>query len=269
MRILLFLPLLFAAAGPALAQQTTEPEESADGEATQFRLVAAAEHAEGEVSGGRNYETISTSAGVAMTSGRFSASASLPYISTSAPEELIISQGGLLGTPLLASSGSQTNQVRREGIGDLSLKLGYLLPVSGIDASIGAAVKVPTASRAKGLGTGELDYGVSGQLSKRVGAIIPFVAGGYTIVGEPEGFDVRNTLSATAGSHVLLGRNSSVTGFYSYEQSASAQIGDSQKLGLGLSTSLSNTVRVGIEGAAGISEDAPDARVGLSIGIGL
>lgn len=269
MRILFFLPLLFAGAGPALAQQTAETEEPAAEDATQFRLIAGAEHTRGEVGDGLDYETTSASIGAAITSGRFSASASLPYISTSAPEELVVSQGGLFGTPLLASTGSETTQVTRRGVGDLSLNVAYLLPVSGIDASIGGAVKVPTASREKGLGTGEVDYGVSGQLSKRVGAIIPFVAGGYTIRGEPEEFDVRNTLSATAGSHVLLGKSSSVTGFYSYEESASPQIGDDQRLGLGLSTSLSNTLRVGIEGAAGLSEDAPDARVGLSIGLGL
>ena len=147
--------------------------------------------------------------------------------------------------------------------------MSYLLPVSIINASIGGAVKVPTASREKGLGTGELDYGISGQLSKRVGSFIPFVAGGYTIVGEPEEFDVRNTLAATAGSHVLLGGSSSVTGFYSYDQSASPQIGDNQRVGLALSTGLSTKIRVGIEGTAGLSEDAPDARVGLNIGIGL
>ena len=269
MRILFSVPLLFAVSGPALAQQTAEPEERSVGEDTQFRLIVGAEHTRGEVGDGLDYETTSVSAGAAVTSGRFSASASLPYISSSAPEELVISQGGFLGTPLLASPGPETSQVTREGVGDLSLNVSYLLPVSIINASIGGAVKVPTASREKGLGTGELDYGISGQLSKRVGSFIPFVAGGYTIVGEPEEFDVRNTLAATAGSHVLLGGSSSVTGFYSYDQSASPQIGDNQRVGLALSTGLSTKIRVGIEGTAGLSEDAPDARVGLSIGIGL
>ena len=62
MRILLFLPVLFAVAGPALAQQTAEPEERATGDDTQFRLIAGAEHTRGEVGDGLDYETTSTEA---------------------------------------------------------------------------------------------------------------------------------------------------------------------------------------------------------------
>ena len=269
MRIFLTLPIMIAAASPALARDGSDLRENSPQDETRFHLLAGVDHIEGDAGQGLDYKTTFATTGVAMTRGRFSASASLPYISSTAPQEVIINQGGLFGTPLLGSSGTRTGQVRREGIGDLSLGAAYQLPVSGVDASIGASVKVPTASREKGLGTGKVDYGVSGQLSKKLGAVVPFVGAGYTVIGEPDNFETRNRMSATAGSHLLLGKQSALTASYSYEQSASSSIGDSQSIGMGFGTNLTRSVRIGVDGALGLSDAAPDTRVGLKLRVGI
>ncbi|ATW02976.1 hypothetical protein [Sphingorhabdus sp. YGSMI21] len=274
MRIFLTLPIFLAAASPALAQSKDLQDASVQqdktvADETRFHLLAGVDHIEGDVGEGLDYKTTFATTGVAMTKGRFSASASLPYISSTAPQEVIVNQGGLFGTPLLGSTGSQTGQVKREGIGDLSLNAAYQLPVSGVNASIGASVKLPTASREKGLGTGKVDYGINGQLSKKIGAVVPFVGAGYTIIGEPDNFDTRNTISGTAGSHLLLGKSSALTASYSYEQSASTSIGDSQSLNMGFGTNLSRSVRIGVDGAVGLSDAAPDTRVGLKLRVGI
>lgn len=274
MRIFLTLPIFLAAASPALAQNSdlrdaSVQEDSSAKDETRFHLLAGVDHIEGDIGEGLDYKTSFATTGVAMTSGRFSASASIPYISSTAPQEVIINQGGLFGTPLLASNGSQTSQVKREGIGDLSLNAAYQLPVSGVNASIGASVKVPTASREKGLGTGKVDYGVSGQLSKKIGPIVPFVGAGYTVIGEPDNFATRNIVSGTAGSHLLLGKSSALTASYSYEQSASSSIGDSQSINMGFGTNLTRSVRIGVDGALGLSDAAPDTRVGLKLRVGI
>ncbi len=269
MRIFLTLPIILAAASPALAQDSSEQQDNIPQNETRFQFFTGVDHVEGDVGEGLDYETTFATTGVAMTKGRFSASASLPYISSTAPQDVIINQGGLFGTPLLSSSSTQSGQVKREGIGDLSLAAAYQLPVSGIDASIGASVKVPTASREKGLGTGKVDYGVSGQLSKKLGAVVPFVGAGYTIIGEPDNFATRNTLSGAAGSHLLLGKNSALTASYSYEQSASSSIGDSQSINMGFGTNLTRSVRIGVDGALGLSDAAPDTRVGLKLRVGI
>ena len=269
MRIFLTLPIFLAVASPSLAQDSSVEEQSIVKDETRFRLLAGVEHVEGDVGEGLDYRTSFATTGVAMTKGRFSASASLPYISSTAPQEVIINQGGLFGTPLLGSSGSQTGQVKREGIGDLSLNAAYQLPVSGVDASIGASVKLPSASRQKGLGTGKVDYGVNGQLSQKLGPIVPFVGAGYTIIGEPDNFATRNILSGTAGSHVLFGKSSSLTAAYSYEQSASSSIGDRQSINMGFGTNLTRSVRIGVDGAVGLSDAAPDTKVGLKLRVGI
>jgi len=269
MRICLVLPIFLTAVSPLHAQDTSVPQNSTSKDETDFQLLAGVEHVEGDVGEGLDYKTSFATAGVAITSGRFSASASIAYISSTAPQEVIINQGGLFGTPLLASSGSQTGEVKREGIGDLSLQAAYQLPVSGVDASIGASVKLPTASQQKGLGTGKVDYGVSGQLSKKLGAVVPFIGAGYTIIGEPDNFATRNILSGSAGSHVLLGKSSALTAAYAYEQSASTSIGDRQSLNMGFGTNLTRSVRLGVDGAIGLSEAAPDTRVGFKLRVGL
>ncbi|CAO1649719.1 transporter [Parasphingorhabdus sp. NYA22] len=274
MRIFLTLPIFLAAASPALAQNkdlqnVRVPEDGSTRDETRFHLLFGVDHMEGDVGEGLDYKTTFATTGIAMTKGRFSASASIPYISSTAPQEVIVNQGGLFGTPLLGSNGSQTSQVKREGIGDLSLNAAYSLPVSGVDARIGASVKLPTASREKGLGTGKVDYGVNGQLSKKMGSIVPFVGAGYSIIGEPDNFETRNTLSGTAGSHLLLGKSSALTASYSYEQSASTSIGDSQSINMGFGTNLSRSVRIGVDGAVGLSDAAPDTRVGLKLRVGI
>ncbi len=263
-KLALIVPFLSA---PALAQDAQSPQPQKAESEQRVTLLVGADYVTGDLDG-QDYETTSVSAGVAAQVGRFSLSASIPYLKTSAPEELIVSQGGLFGTPLFAQPTTQTNNVTREGIGDLALQAGYQLPLGSVNAFIAGNVKVPTASREKALGTGEVDYGVSGQLSRRFGEVIPFVSAGYTITGEPEGFDVRNTVSGSAGSHFLLGQKSSATLSYNYEQSATQNVSDRQSVGVGFATGLSSQLQLGINARAGLSDDAPDASVGLNLGLG-
>ncbi|WP_156787447.1 hypothetical protein [Erythrobacter sp. SD-21] len=252
---------------PAAAQEAEVAPNTEEVSETDVTLLAGAKYASGNVNG-QGYETVSLSTGISARSGRFSLATFIPYVVTTAPEELIVSNGGVLGTPLLSQPSTQSREVTREGIGDLILQGGYAFPIGSFDAFVAGHVKVPTASREKALGTGELDYGVSGQVSRRTGRTVPFASASYTVVGELEGFDVQNTVAGRVGSHFLLSNTSSVTASYSYEQSATANVEDHQSLGVGLDTSLSTRIRLGVDARAGLSSDAPDARLGLRIGIG-
>lgn len=218
--------------------------------------------------GDRDYETYAASAGLAVSSGRFSLTASVPYVSTTAPQDLIVGEGGLFGLPLLSRPTTERREDTRDGIGDVVVQAGYLVPIGSVNAFVAGNVKVPTASREKALGTGEFDYGVTGQVSRQFGRAIPFASATYTVVGEPEGFDVRNTLAASAGAQLVVSDASSVTVSYAYEGSASTDIANRQSVGLGVETGLSSSLRLGLEARAGVSADAPDARLGLRVGIG-
>ncbi len=113
MRVFLALPIVLAAATPSLAQDARVPDDSAAKDETRFELLAGVDHVQGDVGEDLDYRTTFATTGLAMTSGRFSASASLPYISSTAPQEVIINQGGLFGTPLLASDSTRTGRVKR------------------------------------------------------------------------------------------------------------------------------------------------------------
>lgn len=262
-----FILILTVIGGPAFAQEAVPATSENPKPETAITLFAGADYITGDLAD-REYETVSVSAGARVTSGRFSFAASVPYIVTSAPEDLIVSGGGLLGTSLLSRPSTQPSTVTREGIGDLTLQAEYQLPLGGLNASVGGTIKVPTASRGAALGTGELDFGVNGQISRRFGDVIPFVTAGYTVIGEPAGFDVRNTLSGAVGSQFVVSNLSSVTLSYNYDQAATDQIEDNQSVGLGFATSLTNRLQLGVDARAGLSTDAPDARVGIRLGMG-
>lgn len=262
-----FILVLTVFGGPVFAQEAAPASSQNPKPETAITVFAATDYITGDLAD-REYETVSVSAGARVTSGRFSFAASVPYIVTSAPEELIVNGGGLLGTSLFSRPSTQSSTVTREGIGDLTLQADYQLPLGSLNAAVGGTIKVPTASREAALGTGEVDFGINGHISRRFGNVIPFVTAGYTIIGEPTGFDVRNTLSGAVGSQFVVGNLSSVTLSYSYDQAATRQIEDNQSVGLGIATSLTNRLQLGVDARAGLSTDAPDARVGISLGLG-
>ena len=252
----------------ALQAQELQPRPPAD-EDQSAEVFAGVDYQQGDYGSGAKVETVSTSVGVAVRKGRVRLGAAVPYLRTTAPVDVVVSQGGLFGTPLFATGRNQTARTSREGIGDATLQAAYDITVAGVATSLGGGVKLPTASREKGLGTGKVDYALNAQVGRTFnGGITPFAAVGYTITGKPEGFAVRNTLSGTAGTRVALLQKASASLSYSYEQSAAQSLADRQSLGLGLRVALGRKLQLGLQGEAGLSRGAPDMKVGVRIGAG-
>lgn len=236
---------------------------------TSAEIFGGVDYEEGNYGSSAKLETASAKVGVGLRKGRVRLAAALPYVRTTAPIDVIVSQGGLFGTPLLGNTTNQTVRTRREGIGDAVIEAAYDMPAAGFIASVGAGVKLPTASRSKGLGTGKVDYAVNAEIARPLrGGITPFAAVGYTLVGKPDGFAVRNTLAASAGTRLALSSRTSATVSYSYEQSASRALADRQSIGVGLGVGLGSKLQLGLQGDAGLSRGAPDLRVGLRLGAG-
>lgn len=269
--LVIILLLAIVALPPIKAQaQELQPQPRPSASTDQSgEVFAGLDYQRGDYGTGAEVETVSTSAGIAVRKGRVRLGAAVPYLRTTAPVDVVVSQGGLFGTPLLASGGNQTVRARREGLGDATLQATYDMPVAGFAASLGAGLKLPTASRAKGLGTGKVDYAVNAQVARTLaGEVTPFAAVGYTIVGKPDDFAVRNTWSGTAGTRVALSPRASAALSYSHEQSASRRLADRKSLGLGLGVALGRKMQLGVQGEAGLSRGAPDMKVGLRIGAG-
>lgn len=104
------------------------------------------------------------------------------------------------------SSGGTTNT--QSGLGDIVARAGYDLmrdDPQPFDLTVVAKVKAPTASRDKGLGTGEFDAGGGLEFGKLVAPGWTILAGAYyTAIGDPPGSDLNNQAAVDLGVSRLL-----------------------------------------------------------------
>lgn len=258
--IVFFAALPFAA---PLAAQPTVPERVARS-GWVAELSSGLEIKEGSYGTNERLKTIAIPNALHLQSGRLQLSASLPYVRIKGPGNLV-GGGGLLGLPIIVDPTRPSVRTRRQGVGDLRAGAAYTLPTSGIGLTLSGEVKLPTASRTKGLGTGATDFAAGAELSKRLGAVTPFVGVGYNVPGDPEGFELRNAVSAQAGAAVQM--SSDVRGHvaYSYARSVSPELKGERQISTGLNANLSKSFALGVYGSAGLSETAPDIGAGMQL----
>lgn len=242
-----------ALAAPALAEPTVE-------------LSTGIDYREGDYGTGESIETWEVPTTVRVQSGQVVLSATLPYLRVDAPGNVVGGGGGLLGLPIIVDPTEPPDRVRREGIGDLELGAAYTVPSDSVGLTFSGQVKVPTASERKGLGTGEMDYAVGAELSKTFGRVTPFVGVGYTMPGDPEDFELENSLSARAGAAVQMGGRVRGHVAYGYAESISPLVPDEQQVSAGVNAGLSDRLSLGLYGAAGLSEGSPDVGAGVRLG---
>lgn len=235
-----------------------------------MELSTGLEHQEGDYGTGERIETLSVPTSLRIGVGQVQFSATLPYLRIDAPGNVVGGGGtGFLGLPIIVDPTQPAARERREGIGDLRLGAAYTVPSAAVGLTFTGQLKVPTASERKGLGTGEFDYAVGAELSKTLGRVTPFVGVGYTMPGDPEGFDLRNSLSARAGLAAQMGPRVRGHVAYGYAQSLSPLFPDEQQISTGLNAGISDRLSLGIYGNAGLSEGAPDIGAGVQIGFRL
>lgn len=146
------------------------------------------------------------------------ASATVPLVSLTSP-------GGVTnvgGRPAKTGRGRpRAGTATHGGLGDIVLRGGYDLlhdDPDPIDLTPVLKLKLPTASREKGLGTGEFDFGGGLEAAKRV-------AGGWTVlfdlyltaIGDPPGTDLNDQAAFDVGASHELAK--SLTGTVYFEAS--------------------------------------------------
>jgi len=224
------------------------------------------EYQEGKYGTGQKVETISIPTSVRVTTGRFQFSATLPYVRIDAPGN-VVGGGGVLGLPILIDPNQTATRTRREGLGDLKLGAAYTVPSTIVGLSLLGQVKLPTASNVDNLGTGETDYSLGAELSKRLGGVIPFIGVSYTIPGVPKGYDLRNSLSLRGGIATML--SPQVRGYISYghSRSASRLLTNEKQISTGVNAGLSDRLSLGVFSTAGLSQGSPDIGAGVQLGM--
>jgi len=242
-----------ATAGPAFAEPAAE-------------IVSGVEYQQGDYFTGERVEILSVQNVLRVRNGRASVAVSLPWHRIEAPGN-VVGGGGLLGLPIVSDPTRPSTRERREGIGDLRIGAGYSVPApGGVELTVNGQVKLPTASARRGIGTGETDLTVGAEAGRRIGSVTPYVAIGYTMPGDPEAYELRNSVSARGG--VALQLSPSVRGnlSYGYAESVSPLVPDEQQVSTGINANLSRSLSLGVYGNAGLSSGSPDVGAGVSLG---
>ena len=168
------------------------------------------------------------------------------------------------------STGTLPSRVTESGIGDVLLIGRYYLYTEreiGLLPSImvSGRIKAPTADRDRGLGTGEWDEGGGIGLTKLLtDKLIGLADAGYTIIGKPEGVNLRNQWSYDVGlGYYFL---PTLMGSVYYEEARALVPGfqNPRDVFMGLSWKVTQTVRVNTGVIKGLSNAAPE--YGASVG---
>ena len=247
---------------PPLAAQTTAQRVARSGPAAE--LSTGLEIKEGNYGTDQRLKTMSVTNNLHVQSGRLQLSASLPYVRVEGPGNLV-GGGGLLGLPIIIDPRRPAARTKREGLGDLRAGAALSLPTPGVGLTLSGEVKLPTASRSKGLGTGATDVAVGAELSKRLGPLTPFVGVAYNMPGDPEGLELRDALSAQAGAAVQMSPKLRGHIAYGHAQSVSPELTEERQISTGVNASLSKALSLGLYGSAGLSETAPDIGAGMQL----
>ena len=111
------------------------------------------------------------------------------------------------------SATASTPSSTESGLGDVVTSATYALYKSkGADPlliDVAAKIKFGTASRDKGLGTGENDYALQGAIEKTLGKFTASATVGYRVNGDPPGIEMRNVFyGSLSGSYDFTAQTS-------------------------------------------------------------
>jgi len=218
---------LFIAASAAilLAASTTRAEETWSA----FKFSTGVDYTTGDYGSDTDTDILYVPFTVKYEHGAWFGGVTIPYIRIKGDASVV---GGADGTVITRKNG-KTKTVNgntvpdvttNSGLGDIVGQLGYsfflnhkTLPLVDLIGKI----KFPTADEDKGLGTGEFDYSIQADVSKRFGHWTPFGTLGYRFIGEPSGTDLNNIFFASLGAGYQLQEHWSAGLVMDYRQSTS------------------------------------------------
>jgi hypothetical protein len=227
-----------------------------------WRLSIGANYSRGDY--GETIDTKVASFPVALrySKNRVRLRVSVPYIILSGPGSLLDrGEGGGVDV-----GDGDLRAERHQGIGDVSVQAGYLLPLgSGLSLNATGRVKLPTASRAKRLGTGKVDVTAGLELVKNLKGASLYVGGRRRFVGEPDGANLRDVWGVSAGGNVRAAKGLSLGLDYSWRQSSRIGGGDISEVSGWANVRLNRRLRLTIFGGTGLTQNSSDLIAGTSL----
>lgn len=193
--------------------------------------------------------------GVKLQQGNFYLRGSLPWLRVDGPA--IPGDGGAL--PGAGTTGS------RSGIGDLSLAAGYSLPLGeSTFFDVIGKVKLPTASEAKGLGTGTTDFTAEGELTQVFGQTSISLRGGRRMNGSNAAFPLNDVWQAGGGIYHAAGKITLGLD-YDWREGALLTAPDRSEVTGSIGYKLNQQVRLQGYAYTGLSDGSPNLGGGLQL----
>ncbi|MBF9152352.1 hypothetical protein [Novosphingobium jiangmenense] len=154
----------------------------------------------------------------------------------------------------------------RGGLGDASVALGYSLELGRSTwLDLGTRLKLPTASRAKRLGTGKADVTVNGDLVQDIGRFSLFAGARYRFLGKPAGSTLRDTWGAGGGVSYRFAGGTILGADYDWQESATpGRIASSEATGW-VNFGLTRKLRLQVFASTGFNARSTDFAGGLSL----
>ena len=128
----------------------------------------------------------------------------------------------------------------------------------GIAFDLTGKVKFGTADPDKGLGTGENDYSVQGDLYKFLDRYTLVGTAGYKFRGDSAGADLENVFFGAAGAICKCAPKTRIGVFVDYRQSAIADGDSIREITAFLSRSLSDAFQLQFYAFTGLTDASPD-----------
>lgn len=196
-------------------------------------------------------------------SGRFSFTASLPYLRVTGPGNVL---------PNIGSVGTASNvRSTHSGMGDIRLGADYRFwddASDGLALTLGTRVKLGTADHAAGLGTGKNDYALQLRLSRAVGKLYLAATAGYRKQGSPAGLHLRNVAYGQADIIYTLGHANSL-GLSTFYNQASVATGTTRLMSAVYFTHhMAKSWSTTVYALKGYTRSSPDFGAGVSIRYG-
>jgi hypothetical protein len=182
--------------------------------------------------------------------------ASVPFLYKDGVDDVILGIGG---------AGDDAATSTEAGIGDVVTSLAYTYYpdreyVPTVDLI--TKVKIPTASKSKGLGTGHTDVTLQTEITETIGPVSVFGGVGYRFKGGSRYDDI---VVAGAGASLRFARSFSAGVAYDFREAATSATDDSHEIVPFMSIRMSERFRLGPYAVFGLSDGSPDYGGGLTL----
>lgn len=167
-----------------------------------------------------------------------------------------------------ATEGAGAANRKVSGVADTSISAMYSFEQfydRGIYIDLTARAKFPSASFAKGLGTGEVDGAVQLDGAFAWGDIMPFGMIGYKVNGKPDTLALRNVVFGSVGLQYAWNERTATGIAYDWRRSSLATSANPREGMVYTSYKFTDAWSVNVYGVAGFSDNSPNAGGGITI----